>query len=54
MGVVVGVGDSLKAAVADCKEKAKEVKGFHLHVKTEALDKGLEVVEEGKKFGIQF
>ena len=54
VGVVVGVGDSLKAAVADCKEKAKEVKGFQLHVKTEALDKGLEVVEEGKKFGIQF
>ena len=54
VGCVVGTGETLQAAVKSCKDRAKEIKGFQLHVNTEALDKGLEVIAEGKKFGIQF
>ena len=54
VGCVVGTGATLQAAVKQCKERAEQVKGFQLHVKTEAIDKGLQVIEEGKKFGISF
>jgi hypothetical protein len=54
VGCVVGTGETLQAAVKSCKDRAKEIKGFQLHVNVEAIDKGLEVIEEGKKFGIQF
>ena len=54
VGCVVGTGATLEAAVRQCKERAKEVKGFQLHVKVEAIDKGLDVIKEGEKFGIKF
>lgn len=54
VGCVVGTGDTLEKAVKDCKEKAKEVKGFQVHVKTEAIDEGLEVIKQGESFGIKF
>ena len=54
VGCVVGTGDTLAAAVKQCKERAKEVKGFQVKVNIEAIDKGLEVIKEGEKFGIKF
>jgi hypothetical protein len=54
VGVVLGTGATLDAAVKQCKERAEEVKGFQLQVKTEAIDKGLEVIKQGEKFGIKF
>lgn len=54
VGCVVGTGETLQAAVKQCKERAEQIKGFQLHVNTEAIDKGLDVIEQGKKFGIQF
>ena len=54
VGVVLGTGATLDAAVKQCKERAEEVKGFQLHVKTEAIDKGLDCIKEGEKFGIKF
>ena len=53
-GCVVGEGETLEKAVKVCKERAKEIKGFQLHVNVEAIDKGLEVIKEGEKFGIKF
>lgn len=54
VGCVIGTGGSLAEAVKVCRERAAQIKGFQVHVNVEALDKGLEVIEEGKKFGIQF
>lgn len=54
VGYVVGVGDTLHQAVENCKKHAKEVKGFKVHVKTEAIDEGLEVIQKGRDFGITF
>jgi hypothetical protein len=54
VGCVVGTGDSLQAAIKQCKERAEQVKGFQVSVKLDALDTAMEVIEKGKKFGIQF
>ena len=54
VGCVVGTGESLAAAVKQCKERAEQIKGFQLKVNTEALDEGLRVIAEGEKFGIRF
>lgn len=54
IGYVVGVGATMKEAIEHCKENAKGVKGFGLKAKVEALDTAEEVVEKGKKVGIQF
>ena len=54
VGCVVGTGNTLAEAVKSCKERAKLIRGFQVHVNVEAIDKGLQVIEEGKKYGIQF
>ena len=54
VGCVVGTGATLDAAVKQCKERAEQIKGFQLHVNTQAIDKGLEVIKEGEKYGIHF
>jgi len=54
VGCVVGAGDSLLAAIKQCKERAEQIKGFQLSVNTQALDKGLEVIKDGENFGIKF
>lgn len=54
VGCVLGVGDTLDKAIAQCREHAKEVKGFQLHVDTAALDKGVETVKKGEEYGIRF
>ena len=54
VGCVVGTGDTLEKAIEQCKERGKEVKGFQVSVNYGALDKAVEVVKEGKKFGIDF
>lgn len=54
VGCVVGTGDTLQAAIKQCKERAEQVKGFQVTVKLDALDTAMEVIEKGKKFGISF
>lgn len=54
VGCVVGTGDTLAEAVKVCKERAKLISGFQVHVNVDAIDKGLEVIKEGEKFGIKF
>lgn len=54
VGCVVGTGETLQAAVKQCKERAEQIKGYQVSVNVGALDKGMEVVENGKKYGIDF
>lgn len=54
VGCVVGTGDTLDEAVKSCKERAEQIKGFQVHVNVEAIDKGLDVIREGERFGIKF
>src|SRR5262249_35501155 len=51
---VVGVGDTLERAYTHSKSNAEKVEGQLLEVSTEALDKGLETIKEGEKYGIKF
>jgi hypothetical protein len=54
VGCVIGTGATLDAAVKQCKERAEAVKGFQVKVNTEAIDKGLDVIKEGERYGIKF
>lgn len=54
VGCVLGTGDTLAEAIRVCKQRGELVKGFQVSVNYQALDKGLEVVKEGEKFGIKF
>ena len=54
VGGVIGTGDTLQAAIDCVKERAKQIKGFQVKVNIESIDKGLDVIKEGRKFGIDF
>ena len=54
MGCVVAGGNTLMEAIQVCKKRAEQIQGFQVSVNIGALDKGLEVVKEGEKFGIKF
>lgn len=54
VGCVLGTGNTLEEAIKVCKDMAGLVKGFQVSVNVSSLDKGLEVVKEGEKFGIKF
>ena len=54
LGAVVGSGNTLLEAIAQCKERATSIKGFQLKVSLDAIDKGLETIREGEKLGIHF
>jgi hypothetical protein len=54
VGVVVGTGDSLNAAIAQCKQRAKEVKGFQVEIKLDSLDEAVDIITQGEKLGIRF
>lgn len=54
VGCVVGTGETLQAAIKQCKERAEMIKGFQLRVKTNALDEAMKVITKGRKFGIEF
>ena len=54
VGCVVATGNTLAEAVALCKKRAEMIKGFQVSVNCAALDKGMEVVKNGEKFGIAF
>ena len=54
VGCVIGTGNTLKEAVDTCKQRAKLIEGFQVHVNVEAIDKGLEVIKQGQAAGIQF
>lgn len=54
VGVVVGTGKTLLEAVAQCKERAAQIKGFQVSVSLDSIDKGLEEIKKGEALGIKF
>jgi hypothetical protein len=54
LGGVIAIEDSIDACIAKIKEVAKSIKGYKLTVETEFFDKGMETIEEGRKYGINF
>jgi hypothetical protein len=54
LGGVVGTGQTLQMAIAQCKERAEQVKGYQLKCDLESIDKGLEAIAQGEKMGISF
>lgn len=54
LGGIVGSGQSLLEAVKSCKERAELIKGFQVKVSLDSIDKALDVIKEGEKFGIKF
>lgn len=54
IGAVVGTGDTLLSAIKSCKERASQVKGFQVTCDLSSIDKALDTIKEGEKFGIKF
>ena len=54
VGAVVGLGNTLQAAVDECKQHAKDVKAFQLEIDTHALDELIKKTTESKEYGITF
>lgn len=54
VGYVAAAGSTLLEAIALCKERAEMIKGFQVKVSLEGIDKALECVKEGEKFGVKF
>jgi hypothetical protein len=54
LGCVVGTGNTLLAAISECKQRASEIKGFQVEVSLGSIDKALDVIKEGEKLGVRF
>lgn len=54
LGGVVGSGDTLIAAIAQCKERAAMIKGFQVKVDLGSIGEALETIQKGIKMGIGF
>lgn len=53
-GLAVGTGPTVNQAIQDCLKVAKKVEAYQYEAKVDSLQKAVEVVEEGEKFGIPF
>lgn len=54
IGSVVGLGNTMQAAIKKAKEVAESIEGFDTYVKMESLDSASESLGELKKAGINF
>jgi hypothetical protein len=54
VGAVVGTGETLQAAIKQCKERAEQVKGYQVNVNLHSIDRAMEVIAKGEKFGVKF
>lgn len=54
VGYVSASGSTLLEAIGLCKERAEQIKGFQVKVSLEGIDKALECIKEGEKFGVMF
>ena len=54
LGTVVGTGDTLLAAIKQCKERAAQIKGYQLKVDLSSIDSAMETIAQGEKIGIHF
>ena len=54
LGGVVGSGDTLLEAIAQCKERAAQIKGFQVKVSLDSIGEAMETIKQGEKLGIKF
>lgn len=54
LGGVVGAGPTLLAAIKQCKERASQIKGYQVKCDLESIDKALEQIQLGEKYGVHF
>lgn len=54
IGWVVGMGQTIKEAIADCKDVAGEVSGYKVEVHTEGLEQAVEEIKKGERLGVKF
>lgn len=54
IGAVIGMGQTMQAAIEACKTNRSKVKGYGLHSEDSALDDAVECVEKAKKVGVVF
>jgi hypothetical protein len=52
IGAVIAIEDTMDQAIAVCKQRAEQVKGYQLHASTESLDKAVECIQEGQLMGV--
>lgn len=54
IGYVVGLGDTIKKAISQCKSHAELVQGSKINVETDALEDIVEEIKKGEDMGITF
>lgn len=54
IGAVVGLGNSMKEAIAHLDSVAKQVDGYNITIHKDALEKAQESIKEAEKVGIKF
>ena len=54
VGAVVAVADTFKDAIEQVKERSEMVKAYESLIRVDCFDDAEEVIEEGKKFGVEF
>ncbi len=54
VGTVIGLGDTVKEAVDLVKQRAKQVKGKRLTMDETGLDRIVDQIDKGKRYGINF
>jgi hypothetical protein len=54
LGGVVGTGETLLAAIRQCKARAEQIKGYQVQVSLDSIDKALDTIKEGEKLGVKF
>jgi len=54
IGWVVGIGDTVKEAITNCKDHAERLGGYKVEVMTDGLEKAVEEIEKGERMGVQF
>jgi hypothetical protein len=54
LGGVVGTGETLLEAIKVCKERAKQIEGYQVKCDLESIDKAIDTINEGVKFGVGF
>ena len=54
IGTVLGFGNTLQEAIDMCKINAEQIKGFQVEIKLDSIEKGIEQIQKGEKYGITF
>ena len=52
IGAVVGIGNTMDIAIAECKKHAEGISGYQLEIDTASLDKAKEKIIEARKYGV--